>query len=630
MVFLYAMSIAVAVLFSSQSIAQDNQPELAAEVILDKKTYAPGDTMIAALHIIVPAKFHLYANPLGPGIGKPVVIFLGKSDDIRWVSLFKSEPEKFTPEIGGWVWAYEKDAYFFCKGIIGDSLFKEIHVQVRLQGLMCATSCIPVSLTKEFNVSIASPSFSKSFETHPDLVSILKTCEVMPFSVAADAITGTGGNNLFGNALGSIQLSSVSKDPPISWDYDPVEHTQTMNLLLAILFGFIAGIILNVMPCVLPVLGIKILSFANASGSTRKAALLRSLAFAAGMFTIFMMLAALASFAHLSWGQHFQSPWFLIGLILIMVVFSLGLFDIYILPVPGAVSNLGNKPANGFLGDFFRGMLATALATPCSGPFLGATLAWTLTQPSLVIFVVFGSIGLGMAFPYIFLSSNKTLLKIIPKPGKWMEDFKHLMGFLLLGSAVYLLFGLPKDMVAATVGFCLIASFAIVIYSRFAPFGSSLIKKFVAAFVCIAIIAGGGYVSYDVLYASRSISAKPQATQIYWDEFSASDLKKSHARGQNVIIDFTASWCINCQYNLITVLSDPTVVELLLKKNVVTMKADLTWANAPAEDLMHHLGSRSVPFLAIFRGDDPYHPIIMRDILSKGAMVRALKVLPEK
>ncbi len=622
-----AMLLMAVLVFPCHSLDLDDQPELTANVVLDKSSYGPGDTVVAAVHVFVPSKFHLYANPLGPGIGKPVIVSLGKSDDIQWVTLRKSAPEKFTPEIGGWVWAYEKNAYFYCKGVLSPHPSKEIHTGFVLQGLMCATACIPVSLVKDVDVGVSASSSGLSFEKHPDLAEIAKQCEPMPFTVSSDSAALLAPNV---SSLGSIRLNSPIKESPISWDYDPVEHRQVMNLLLAILFGFIAGIILNVMPCVLPVLGIKILSFANASGSSRKSALLRSISFAAGMFSVFMFLAALASFAHLSWGQHFQSPWFLIGLILIMVVFSLGLFDIYIVPISGAVSNLGNKPANGFSGDFFRGMLATALATPCSGPFLGATLAWTLTQPAVVIFIVFGSIGLGMAFPYILLSSNKMLLKIIPKPGKWMENFKYLMGFLLLGSATYLLFGLPKDMVAATVGFCLIAAFAIVMYSRFAPFGTSVVRKVIVALICLGILVLGAYVSYDVLYASRSMNAASKASQIYWEEFTAADLKDAHRRGQSVVVDFTASWCINCQYNLVTVLSDPSVADLLIKKKVLTLKADLTWANPPAEDLLHHLGSRSVPFLAVFRGDDPYHPIIMRDILNKSEMLKALRDLPEK
>jgi thiol:disulfide interchange protein DsbD len=354
--------------------------------------------------------------------------------------------------------------------------------------------------------------------------------------------------------------------------------------------------------------------------------------FSAGMMSVFMMLAALASFAHLSWGQHFQSPWFLIALILITVVFSLGMFDIYILPIPtNDISDLEKKSGRGAVGDFLRGMLATLLATPCSGPFLGATLAWTLTQSTLVIFLVFGSIGMGMAFPYVLLSSNRTLLRLMPKPGRWMIDFKNLMGFLLLGASVYLLFGLPKNMVAATVGFCLVAAFTIVLYSRLSPYGSSLRRKTVIAFVAGLVLVTGGYFSFEALYRARhSVDLPQEQRDVSWEDFSPRILKSAHAEGRHAVVDFTANWCLNCQYNMIRVLDNDAVTDLLRKKNVLTIKADLTWTNPAAESLLYSLGSRSVPFLAVFRGDDPYRPIIMRDILNKGDLIRVLKALPEK
>ena len=455
----------------------------------------------------------------------------------------------------------------------------------------------------------------------------------MTFSIVNDTTRAAAesGDSLFGQ-ISLFEKPLPHEEKPLSWDYEPVERKVSMNLFLAILFGFIAGIILNVMPCVLPVLGIKILSFAQTGGASRRTAFERSLIFSAGMISVFMMLAALASFAHLSWGQHFQSPWFLIALILVTVVFSLGMFDIYILPIPTNISDLEKKSGRGDVGDFLRGMLATLLATPCSGPFLGATLAWTLTQSTLVIFLVFGSIGLGMAFPYILLSSNRTLLRLMPKPGPWMNDFKHLMGFLLLGASVYLLFGLPKDMVAATVSFCIVAAFAIVLYSRLAPFGSSLSRKTVVAGIAGIVLLSGGYFSFDALYRARYSQTLSQDLEpgVRWEDFSPQQLKAAHAEGRHAVVDFTANWCLNCQYNMIRVLTDDEVMGLLRRKHVCALKADLTWANPPAESLMHNLGSRSVPFLAVFRGDDPYHPIIMRDILSKGDFIRVLKALPEK
>jgi len=607
--------------------------DLSAEVILSKKAYGPLDTVVAVLHVVIPDQYHFYANPLGPGIGKPALVRVRASKGIHWLDLYKSQPEKFTPEMGGWVWAYEKEAFFFCKGILSKDAPETIRSWISVQGLMCHTSCVQVKKVIDFEIRTDSSSTGHPFESEPQFRTFADRCELMSFNIVNDTSRASSETNdsVFGQIAFSQPLSQTVIRP-VTWDYEPVERKISMNFLLAVLFGFIAGIILNIMPCVLPVLGLKILSFAQSSGTSRRTSVTRSLMFSAGMMSIFMILAALASFAHLSWGQHFQSPWFLIALILVTVVFSLGMFDIYILPLPSNISDLERKSGRGAVGDFLRGMLATLLATPCSGPFLGATLAWTLTQSTLVIFLVFGSIGLGMAFPYILLSSNRTLLRLMPRPGPWMNDFKHLMGFLLLGASAYLLFGLPKDMVAATVGFSIVAAFAIVLYSRLAPFHSSLRRKAVVALIAGSILGSGGWIAFNALNNARHSEAHSQDLRpdLAWEDFSPQELKAAHARGQHAIVDFTANWCLNCQYNMVRVLTDDAVMDLLRRKHVSALKADLTWANPPAESLMHNLGSRSVPFLAIFRGDDPYHPIIMRDILNKGDFIRVLKGLPDK
>ncbi|HUI92581.1 MAG TPA: cytochrome c biogenesis protein CcdA [Chitinivibrionales bacterium] len=598
---------------------------------MNKPAYARGDTLVAAMHVAIPDHFHLYSNPLGPGIGKPLRLRAFSGPGVRWIAAYKSPPKRFYPEFGGWVWAYEKEATFFIKGVITDSAASVTGATAYASGLVCYTSCVPVTTGNDFEIRITDSSAGGSFDDRPSLRYLLNSAEPLDFEVGpveAKQKTEPG-------ALGQITMpgqTALAAETPHRWEYEPVEKKISMNFLLAVLFGFIAGIILNVMPCVLPVLGIKILSLAKAGGASRKTVLAHSLVFTGGILTVFMALAALASFAQLSWGQQFQSPWFLVSLIVLTVVFALGLFDVYVLVVPSNISNLERKSGKGFLGEYLRGMFATLLATPCSGPFLGATLAWTLTQSTVIIFLVFFSIGAGMAFPYILFSLSKTLVRLIPKPGKWMEDFKHLMGILLLGAAVYFLLGLPKDMVVSAVGFSVAIAFAVVFFFRYAPWGSSLKRNIVAGILALAIAAFGYYLTFVVIYRNTSTQAALAAerNEVQWEEFTPKLLLDAHANGRHVIVDFTANWCLNCQYNMLTVLSSKEVAELIKRKNVLALKADLTWTNVQAESLLHHLGSRSVPFFAVFPGDDPYHPIIMRDILSKRAVVKVLKGLEEK
>jgi thiol:disulfide interchange protein DsbD len=306
------------------------------------------------------------------------------------------------------------------------------------------------------------------------------------------------------------------------------------------------------------------------------------------------------------------------------------MFDIFTFVVPGVIGGMERKSGDGLWGDLFRGMFATVLATPCSGPLLGATLAWTLTQTPTIVFIVFASIGLGMAFPYLLFSFSRRLARLIPKPGNWMKDFKYFMGFILLGMAVYLMIGLPSDMLISTIGLCLVLSFTVWGYTRFAPWGSSLMKKLCVALIMLTVSVGGIYFNFVTLYSLVATDTEASNLgQKEWIPFSPKLLKDAHANGTSVMIDFTANWCMNCQYNKVTVLHSKKIRTLISDKKILTMKADLTRPNQQIESLLEHLGSKSVPFLAVFPGDKPFEPIVMRDLLNKNALASVLEHLKE-
>ncbi len=626
--------ISLFLIFSTISIFAEEDIQI--DLQSSQKNYAPGDTVALCLTVSIPEKYHLYGNPLGPGIGKPLSVITDDNNSIRWIDILKTPAKKFTPAIGNWVWAYEKKAHFFLRGIINDHSAGEIKGQFTLNGLICHTSCIPVSKKIEYIIDVGTRrDLNLAFNDNIFLASAYKDVkEKMPFEYANNSlqVNVNPGELKFNKVNVSLSTSLSNLDPVPQWGYTPHENKVKFTLWLAVLFGFIAGIILNFMPCVLPVLGIKILSFAQTNESSRSKAILRSGVFSAGILTVFLILASLASFAKFSWGEQFQNPSFLISIIVLIVIFSLWMFDVFTFNIPGSVSSLEKRNGNGLWGDYFRGVFATILATPCSGPFLGATLAWALTQPSAVIFTVFLSIGAGMAFPYVVLSYSKTLSKMIPKPGKWMKDFKNLLGFILISFAVYLLIGVPKDLVVSTIGICVVIVFAIAIYNRFAPWGiSSFFRRMFSALLAILIAISGVYFCHSVLYKSMSIqTADNIADKEQWKDFSIDLLRNAHSSGRPVIIDFTANWCMNCQYNKVAVLNSNQVKALIARKNILTLKADLTTPNKEIESLMRSLGSRSVPFFAFFPGENPFDPVVMRDILSKSNVATLLKSLPDK
>lgn len=603
--------------------------DLTVTLSTDRPQYAPGDTVIFGLQVSIPEGYHFYSNPLGPGIGLPTVISVRQSPGLRFAGALKSPPRKYQPSMGGWVWAYDKSAIFFVKAVAGAP--GSVSDTLVLSGLMCKASCVKLTKPITYTVVIERPLPGPSFENVPALAAALAKAQPMELDTGAaeeEYVEEEEGLGLEGLA-GLGGLSSGDQEPSADipqWTYEPQSGSGTLSIWLALVFAFIAGIILNVMPCVLPVLGVKVLTLAQGHGD-RKQALLGSLAFTAGMLAVFMGLASLAAFAGFSWGQQFQDPKFLVGIICFIFFFALGMFDLYIILVPSKIAAQAGGARNGLWNDALAGVFATVLATPCSGPFLGATLAWTLTQPPAVIYLVFLALGLGMASPYIVLTLVPALARMIPKPGEWMNDFKHVMGFLLIGFAIWLMIGLPRDMVVSTVGMCAFIALAIGLYGRLAPFGASTSRKTLSQLAATGVVALGLYLCFGVLYAQTSDSAAQASAEegIEWQEFTAEALEQAHEEGRTVMVDFTANWCMNCQYNMIAVLQSAPVKELIEEQNILPLVVDLTSRQPVGESLLHHLGSRSVPFLAIFPAKDPNRPIVLRDVLSRKQVVDVLE-----
>jgi len=235
---------------------------------------------------------------------------------------------------------------------------------------------------------------------------------------------------------------------PLDIDKHPMKSGQTteklslLSLLKFLGFGFLGGLILNVMPCVLPVIGLKIMSFVQQSGDDRGKTFHLNLVYSAGILFVFLILATLGVALGLTWGKQFQSQTFTIVLSAVVFVFALSLIGIWEIPIPGFVgSNSASKLAEqeGFAGAFFKGILTTILATPCTGPFIIPVLSWAFKQHPAVIYGTFIAMGIGMASPFLVIGANPKLVSFLPKPGNWMVVFKQLMGFVLLGTVVWLM-----------------------------------------------------------------------------------------------------------------------------------------------------------------------------------------------
>jgi len=429
------------------------------------------------------------------------------------------------------------------------------------------------------------------------------------------AVDGGSGPAL--TAAGPLPIDAVAVTP------------VALSLPKALLFGLLGGLILNLMPCVLPVLGLKLLSFAQQSGRARQEVFQMNLWYCAGVFAVFFGLATASvaanlglGSANLAWGEQFTSTAFNIVMIGIVFAFALAFLGIWELPIPGFIGERAGhvQSQEGPVGAFLKGVLSTVLATPCSGPFLGPVFGFTLTQSTAVTYAVFGAIATGMALPYILVGVFPGLVRFLPKPGAWMNTFKELLGFVMLGTVAFFFSFLAKDWFVPT--FVLLIGIWMACWwvgRAQERTGTAGFSRWVQAAGLAAVV---GTVAMGWL-------APGGHTVIDWEKpFSQARLAELRGRGATVMIDFTADWCLTCKMNLASAIETRRVREAVEKNRVVPVLADYTDGSEEIKQMLASLQSRSIPVLAIFpaaRPDDPHPaPIVLRDRITEQQVLDAL------
>lgn len=406
-----------------------------------------------------------------------------------------------------------------------------------------------------------------------------------------------------------------------------------------LVLGFLGGLILNIMPCVLPVIGLKVLSFVEQAGHSRQHALLLNIWYALGMMAVFMALASLAVFAGFGWGQLFQLAGFNIILAAVVFVMALGFLGVWEVPIPGfigagRVAEWGQK--EGAIGAFSKGVLTTVLATPCTAPFLGSALAWAVSQPAPRAFAAFGAVGLGMASPYLLLGVFPELLRFLPKPGAWMETFKQLMGFVLLGTVVFLLTFTAWPYVVPTIGLLfglwaacwwigrikITASFEAKARA-WAEATAFAAVVWVLMFPGIDGVVSGRFTFRGLREVMQGRFDRAQSAQ--WQPFTQENLRKAIASNKTVVVDFTADWCLTCKTLEAQVLDTLPVRRLLESDDVVALKADWTHGDPEVTATLTALGSKQVPVIAVFPAARPNRPTVFRDGYTQDSLLTAIE-----
>ncbi len=343
------------------------------------------------------------------------------------------------------------------------------------------------------------------------------------------------------------------------------------------LLAIVAGLSINIMPCVLPVIPLILIRLIDQSKRPGGNRLGSGLAFCIGVILFFVAFAAVSAIVNLTTGavldlnSLFRYPNAVIVLFLAIVFFGLAMLDVITLSLPSAVSNRQNQGA-GFLGTAGMGFFAGILSTPCSGAVLGFVLVWAQTQPLRVSSTAIVLMGVGMALPYAIIVAIPSLLDRIPKPGTWMEIFKKSTGFLLfLIAAKVTLAALPKDRLLNVLMYGVIFSFSVWMWGKWVGFGTPANKKWAVRLIALAIAIGTGF------------WLLPETEQLKgWQDYDARRIQQAVAQNRPVLLKFTADWCTNCKEVEKKVFHDPEVIELLDAKNVLTIKADTTLNDYPA------------------------------------------------
>jgi thiol:disulfide interchange protein DsbD len=438
-----------------------------------------------------------------------------------------------------------------------------------------------------------------------------------------------------------LPVSNSSEKPGQNMETGETPVLPSPPLWKMLLYAFIGGLILNIMPCVLPVIALKILGFINHAQHEPRRVRALGLIYALGVLVSFLALAAVvigvkAAGHHAGWGMQFGSPIFIVMLTTLITLVALNLFGVFEVTLGGRTLSAAGQLAakQGAPGAFFNGILATALATPCTAPILATALGFAFLQNNpLIIILIFLFVGLGLAAPYVVLSWNPAWLKFLPKPGAWMEKFKIAMGFPMLATAIWL-FNLAYDDYGKNVLwlgiFLVIIALAAWIFGEFVQRGRT--GKGVAALITLVLLIGGYAFALEdqlhwrspVIVASTTASLPTSPNGIDWQPWSPQAVAKARSEGHPVLVDFTADWCLTCQVNKKIAIEIPSVRKKLKEINAVALVGDYTHFPDNITTELNRYNRAGVPLVLVYPKDVEPQPIVLPQVLTPGIVLNAL------
>ncbi len=450
----------------------------------------------------------------------------------------------------------------------------------------------------------------------------------------------------------------INKEPTLA-SPKPNNIKDQTSLYRALFLAFIGGFFLNIMPCVLPVLSIKLLGILAHGNSSSKVSRLAFFSTTLGIIFAFMVFATttiiIKSIGNsVGWGFQFQNPYFLLFLLVILMTFIanlLGMFEFNFTRSVGSILNnqfnrskfsnsnqkdIAPNTTNIFISNFMSGILAVLLATPCSAPFVGVAISFALSSEIREICLIFLTMSLGLSLPYILLIIFPAAIKILPKPGQWMAKTKQLMASFLIATTVWILYilmdniGFVPAMVAAMLSILILLFFKVINKINFnKQTKGKLNYQIITAVILFITLISSIFIIPSHLGDLNKINTKKVNEQ--WINFDESKIDQLLKEGKVVVVDITANWCISCKANKAFVLESKEFKELLLDKNIITMRGDLTKPNKIIFDFMKKYNRYGIPFNIVFGPSSP-KGILVSELLSKEAIIKAInkaRIIPQ-
>ena len=438
---------------------------------------------------------------------------------------------------------------------------------------------------------------------------------------------------------GTIENLSTSKDAAVEQTVT-AEAPPEKSMLEALLLAFFGGMLLNIMPCVLPVLSLKLFSLVEQSDITSRQQKIAGLSYSGGIIASFLILAAgviilQTSFGlNVGWGFQFQYPGYVIGLATIVFVFGLSLLGVFEVPAIGANKASEMSQKEGWLEYFMIGVFATLLATPCSAPFLGTGIGFAFTLPPAGILLFFSVAGLGLAFPFLLVAFVPAFFKFLPEPGAWMDTFKQIMGFTLMATTVWLVdvLGSQTGMVGVTgfLSFLTVVGIGCWIFGKWGSVIASKQSQITSFMIAILLSTAAGFFFLTTEFAEPEIAVELSASdtldfseEVPWQPFSDENIAQLKTDQKAIFIDFTADWCLSCKVNEKNVIETDTVRNAMKERGIIPVKADWTRRDDTISRWLKEYGKAGVPFYLYIDAKGNAHPL--PEVLTTGILLEAFQ-----